>query len=322
MHLTVFLWWGWLLLFFTFNTQALDQFGWFFGLTRGADLVVYMSIIVLWYMYIWLYNKTIKDEYNNVRLTRSVAIRDAIWSLNGVTHAFIVPAYNEWEYTIEVIEQVITAWYGVVFVDDGSRDELLSHKLQKKFHGKPFVSLRHLVNLWQWWALQTWFDYLKKHHLDHKNSSVQYVVTYDADGQMQLSDIPVFMNAFSTNKSLDIVLWSRFIGNAKADGMPFVRKIVLKVWILFTWFISGIKMTDAHNGYRVMTIETLRSLVITLNDMSHASEITDIIRSKKLLFTEVPVHIKYLWIRPSVVQSNGNALKIARKVLYRKLFFR
>ena len=47
LHLIVFIWGGLLLIRFSLNMNALNSFGSFFGLARWADLLVYISIIVL-----------------------------------------------------------------------------------------------------------------------------------------------------------------------------------------------------------------------------------------------------------------------------------
>ena len=75
--------------------------------------------------------------------------------------------------------------------------------------------------------------------------------------------------------------------------MPFIRRVVLKMGILFTWCISGILLSDTHNGYRVMRRHTIDVLHLTMSDMAHASEILDIIARKKLRYCEVPVTISY-----------------------------
>lgn len=42
-------------------------------------------------------------------------------------------------------------------------------------------------------------------------ANTEYVVHFDADGQMQLSDIPGFLGAFAQDPELDIVVGSRYL---------------------------------------------------------------------------------------------------------------
>jgi len=75
--------------------------------------------------------------------------------------------------------------------------------------------------------------------------------------------------------------------------MPFFRKVILKLGILFTAFLSTIILTDAHNGFRVFRTKTLKNIHLTIPDMGYASELIDIISSKKIPYKEIPVTIKY-----------------------------
>jgi len=57
--------------------------------------------------------------------------------------------------------------------------------------------------------------------------------------------------------------------------------------------LSHIKLTDAHNGYRVFRKEVLDNIHLSIDVMGYASELIDIIATKKINFLEVPVHILY-----------------------------
>ena len=75
--------------------------------------------------------------------------------------------------------------------------------------------------------------------------------------------------------------------------MPFMRRVILRLGILFTFFISHIHLSDTHNGYRVFRSRILKDLRITLDGMGHASEILDIVAEKKIKYVEIPVTIDY-----------------------------
>ncbi len=63
--------------------------------------------------------------------------------------------------------------------------------------------------------------------------------------------------------------------------------------MIFTSLISGVHLTDAHNGYRMMRVSVLDKIRITMDGMEYASELIDQIGSHQLRFTEVPVNIHY-----------------------------
>jgi polyprenyl-phospho-N-acetylgalactosaminyl synthase len=90
---------------------------------------------------------------------------------------------------------------------------------------------------------------------------------------------------------LDIVLGSRFSGEAR--GLPLSRRLVLKAAVLFTNLTTGVRLTDAHNGLRVMTAEAARRLDLRQDDMAHASELVAQVGRLGLRFKEVPVTILY-----------------------------
>lgn len=181
----------------------------------------------------------------------------------------------------QVLADLLQYSYRVVVVDDGSTDQTMQAALQY-----PVTVLRHVTNLGQGAALQTGMRYA----LSFPGTRV--IVTFDADGQHRASDLPRLL-ATCIEGQYDVVLGSRFIESGQALNMPPDKRIVLKLAIWFTRVNTGLKLTDTHNGLRVMTAEAARKIQITQNGMAHASEILAQIAAKKLRFCEVPVIISY-----------------------------
>ena len=314
LHLIIFIWGSSLLILFSLNTNALDKFWSFFGLTRWADLIVYSAIILLAYFYIVLLNTVNKQEITQTQITREISINNAQWNLWNAETIFIIPAYWEKDTPIKIIWKILTEWYGIVLIDDGKNEDLVE-KLHTKYTWKPIVTIKHIVNLGQWWWLETWAEYVRRFW-----KNVKYVVHFDADGQHRLEDLKEFQKAFEEDSNLEIVLWSRFLGSTV--NMPKSKEFTLKLWILFTRIFSGIKLTDTHNGYRMMKKETLDKIHITMNRMEHASEILDIIKNEKIKYKEVPIVVIYSEYSISKWQKISNGFKIAKNLIYQKLFFR
>ena len=65
------------LLVFTFFPDSLDLLGQLFGLQRGADLLVYASIIFLFYFVLLLLRKVETTREEVTRLIREIAIQNA-----------------------------------------------------------------------------------------------------------------------------------------------------------------------------------------------------------------------------------------------------
>lgn len=85
---------------------------------------------------------------------------------------------------------------------------------------------------------------------------------------------------------------------------------------------DGINLSDPHCGYRLYHTKCLKYIEITSDSMDYANEIAQSIKKHKLSYTEVPVDIRYTKYSLNKGQSNLNALNIAKKLLYKKLFFR
>lgn len=293
------------------KTEWLNAIGLTFGLSRGADLIVYCAIIVLLYGVMSLYGKHSQSQQKQTEIIRAVSLQQGIGNIGDRTCVFVIPAYNESDHALEVLEEILDAGHGVVFVDDGSQNDLYQ-KVVKRFQGRSLLAIRHLVNLGQGAALQTGFSaMLQAPHLP------RYAVTFDSDGQHLLSDLPHFLQAFKKNPNLDIVLGSRFLGST--INMPRSKKLVLKIGILFTSFFSGLRLTDTHNGYRMIKVASLPKIKITMNGMEHASEILDLINQKKLKYVEVPNTIVYTEYSMARGQKLSNSMRIVKNLVFKKI---
>ena len=159
----------------------------------------------------------------------------------------IVPAFNEGTRILRVLDELTSVVANVVVVDDGSEDDTGLNVLTR-----PVWLVTHPANLGQGAAIQTGIDFALAH-------GAAYIVTFDADGQHRAEDILVLLASLQQNQA-DFALGSRFLGSTK--GMPLSRRILLKLAVLFTRVLSGVKLTDAHNGLRAMTRRGAASLQI------------------------------------------------------------
>jgi hypothetical protein len=83
---------------------------------------------------------------------------------------------------------------------------------------------------------------------------------------------------------------------------------------------TGILLTDAHNGLRVLNKKALHLINITENGMSHASEILFEIKNNNLQYKEMPVVIQYTNYSKSKGQKAGNSVKILSDLILYKIF--
>jgi glycosyltransferase involved in cell wall biosynthesis len=216
----------------------------------------------------------------------------------------VIAAYNEAGAIGTVVRELGAAYPNVVVVDDGSHDATA-----KVAHEAGATVLRHLLNRGQGAALQTGIAYALR-------AGAEIVLTFDADGQHQPSDIPALVRPIVTGE-VDVCLGSRFLEHG--DSVPFGRRMLLAGAIVFTRVTSGLKLSDAHNGLRAFSRKAAAMLDIHLDRMAHASELIDQIRSSGLPYREVPVHIRYTEYSRAKGQRSSAALRVALDYLIGRL---
>ena len=97
--------------------------------------------------------------------------------------------------------------------------------------------------------------------------------------------------------------------------MPWTRWLTLKAGIVFTRLVSGIRVSDVHNGFRALSRQAARTIEIRQPRMAHASEILDEIVRHRLRYVEVPVTITYHEETLLKGQSSLAALRITGQLL-------
>jgi len=228
---------------------------------------------------------------------------DAPVSPGAETTWFVVPLFNEGEVVGDVIRELRTRYPLVVCVDDGSADD--SGRIAAEA-GAAVV--RHPYNMGQGAALKTGIDYaLRDPHMEQ-------VVTFDSDGQHQVDDAAA-MIATRHAEGVDIVLGSRFLDPRTRPGL--LKRIVLRGAVWYTNLTTGVRLTDAHNGLRVLGREVCEAMAIEQNRMAHASEIVEEIGRHGFTVAEHPVHILYTDYSRAKGQPVLNSVNIVIDMLFR-----
>ncbi|WP_312312348.1 glycosyltransferase family 2 protein [Atlantibacter sp.] len=207
----------------------------------------------------------------------------------------VIAAYNEGKVIRKVIEDLVMTWPTVIVVDDGSSDNTAAEAEA----GGAFV-ISHIINLGQGAALATGITFCIE-------NNVEYIVTFDADGQHHVEDIQKLLDK-AAEPDVDVVIGSRFLG--ETHNMPMRRRLVLKCAVLFTRITTGLKVTDAHNGLRCFTNAAAKKIEIKQNRMAHASEILEEIAKHKLRVAEIPSSITYTEYSLQKGQKLSNSINI------------
>ncbi|WP_054953123.1 glycosyltransferase family 2 protein [Flaviflexus massiliensis] len=214
----------------------------------------------------------------------------------------VVPLYNEATVIADVITETLKVFPNIVCIDDGSSDNSAILARDAGAH-----VAQHPINLGQGAALQTGFSWVLTY------TDAKYVVTFDADGQHRTSDALGMVNCAEDN-DLSFVLGSRFLSETHQAG--WLKKLVLRTAARATKYRTGMVLTDAHNGLRVLRRDALERIHLKQNRMAHASEIINQLADTKLPWTEYSVTIDYTDYSRSKGQSLLNGVNIVTEMLF------
>lgn len=332
LHVFFFVFGTIVLIVFSLNIELLNKFGSVFGISRGADLLVYCSIILMMFFYFELLHKFVKNDSNMTQLVLKLSLENALFPQscdinilnarlwNKSKYVFLIRAYNEAKVVWNVIDEIIANWYGkIVLVNDGSSDNTLDifKEKQLQYSDKLIVILSHIMNRWPWAANKTWFAYLRE---NWDKLGINRVVTYDADWQMDINDMKTFESMMKPD--FEAYWWSRYVGWWKSLNQPFLRRLILKWSRVVTLLFNNVWISDPHNWYRVLSLDLVKKVKIYSDWMTYASELLESVHRNWYKIQEVPVVIKYTDYSLWKWQKNSSALKILFELIYKKFFFR
>jgi len=209
----------------------------------------------------------------------------------------VIPAYNEGRVIGEVVEEVRKRYPHVFVIDDGSADDTAA-----RARAAGAVTFRHAVNRGQGAALQTGITAALR-------AGADLIVTYDADGQMRPEDIDAVIAPVAAG-ACAVALGSRFLG--AGEGMPPLRRATLEAARAFTNLVTGLSLTDTHNGFRALSREAASKIRLRCDRMAHASELLEEIATHALPYREVPVVVRYTEYSMRKGQKLTGAFRILR----------
>ena len=179
-----------------------------------------------------------------------------------------IPAYNT-ERTIEEIVIKAKRFGEVLVIDDGSKDDTGRIALSAGAEVIRFNKNSGYGN-----AIIEIFNQAKRRNFD-------ILLTLDADGQHDPSEIPDFIQSI---EEADLVIGNRFL---KETSIPGYRKAGIKV-------VSKIEgVGDAQCGFRAYNKHAINSIKITEKGMGASLEIIHKAKQKKLKIKEIPCSILY-----------------------------
>lgn len=250
------------------------------GQILGATIV---AVAVLYAFSYYLASRQERTRRDLTRLIENLALNEFRATTNveefagGI--AVVIPAYNEAAHIPQVLGALPQEISGLplhaIVVDDGSVDDTME---RARAVGAAAVHLP--LNRGQGAALRTGYRLALA-------TGARIVVTMDADGQHQPSELPRLVDPILAGEA-DVVNGSRVLG--AADPSHAARKLGIKV---FAWLLSVLtasRVTDPACGYRAVRTEALRGLEFR-QDQFHNSEFIVEASKRKLVVREVPVTV-------------------------------
>ncbi|WP_053354028.1 glycosyltransferase family 2 protein [Leucobacter musarum] len=214
----------------------------------------------------------------------------------------VIPLFNEATVIGGVVSELIPVFPNVVCIDDGSRDGSAD---VARAAGARIVT--HPINLGQGAALQTGFRYALER-------GARYIVTFDADGQHRVVDASAMLQV-SRDEDMAIVFGSRFLDDRTNPGI--LKKIVLKTAVWVTNVTTRTRLTDAHNGLRVIRADAASRIKLRQDRMAHGTEIVVQLGKTGLPYTEFPVEVIYTDYSKAKGQSLLNSVNILVDLIIR-----
>jgi len=185
----------------------------------------------------------------------------------------LIPAYNAQETLGSVLKKIEPLKIDTLVVNDGSLDET---KRVASENGAQI--LEHPINLGKGAALQTGFQYILR-------KDYQVVITLDADGQHDPSEIPSLLKIYQSVKP-DILVASRA---AEFGRMTFLRRFWNRLGVKAVARLCHSDITDSQSGFRLIRAKVLKE--VSLSTSRFETELELLIKACKKGFSVLSVPI-------------------------------
>lgn len=215
----------------------------------------------------------------------------------------VVPAYNEENTVSQVIEGIASEGYNVVLVNDGSKDNTLKQAIESKrrYSDRIFI-VAHMINRGLGAALKTGMTAAL-------NKNAGYIVTFDADGQHEISDIAKVVRPLQEGNA------DACIGARPFKDMPFSKSFANSVMNFLTLIFYGRNVKDSQSGLRAFTHDAASKIDIVSSGYAVSSEFIKEISDNKLRLEEVEITTIYT----PETQHKGTDAIVGLKILFKMI---
>ena len=185
----------------------------------------------------------------------------------------LIPAYNARETLGFVLKKTEPLKMDTIVVNDGSSDGT-----GRVASANRAQLLEHSVNLGKGAALRTGFQYVLQ-------KGYQVVITLDADGQHDPSEIPFLLKIFQS-VGPDILIASRAAG---FGNMTFLRRFWNRLGVKAVARLCHSDITDSQSGFRLIRTDVLKE--IDLSTSRFEAELELLIKACKKGFSVLSIPI-------------------------------
>lgn len=190
-----------------------------------------------------------------------------------------IPAFNEEKNIGGIISSLQELGYSVIVCNDGSSDQ--TGKIAEKMGA---TVINHQKNMGYGAAIKSLF-------LKAKETDSDVLVTFDGDGQHNVSDVKDIISPL-VSKEADIVIGSRFLGKGE-EKIPTYRKLGIKAITKISSISQDSDIKDTQSGFRGYNKKALSTIQATENGMGISTEILIKASKEKMRIHEIPVVINY-----------------------------
>ncbi|MBN1926994.1 MAG: DUF2062 domain-containing protein [Prolixibacteraceae bacterium] len=190
----------------------------------------------------------------------------------------IVPTYNNAQFLVSVLNDVLAYCNDVIVVNDGSTDNTLT--VLEPFSQVKVVS--YPKNKGKGHALKTGFKLACV-------SGYQYAITIDSDGQHYAKDLPTFLELIDAHPKT-IIIGARNLNQENMNGNSSFANKFSNFWFKVE---TGIEMPDTQSGYRLYPIKALSDMRFFTNKYEFEIEVLVRASWKGIEIMAAPIDVYY-----------------------------
>lgn len=198
--------------------------------------------------------------------------------------SIIIPAHNEEQTIVQVIENTSKIDYGfdfeIIAINDGSTDSTLQKILEAKDRVGKVKFFSYAQNKGKGYAIRFGLE----------QATGDLFVIQDADLEYDPKQIPRLLKPLVDNQC-DVVYGSRFLKNNRRWVIP-VHYIGNRILTFIANLLYGCKLTDIETGYKAFTKEVKNNLDLTLDDFGFEVEFTANVCQRRFRIKELPISYK------------------------------